>query len=148
MGNSPPTTADAYLAGLPEDRRAVVARVREEILRNLPAGYQETARGMLTYEVPLDRYPRTYNKQPLMYAALAAQKNGYSLYLMSVYGDPAQEARLREAFQAAGKKPDMGKSCVRFKRLDDLPLPVVAEVIAATPVDRFIEIYEASRAGR
>ena len=82
--------------------------------------------------------------QPLCYAALAAQKNHCSLYLMSA-GDRKVEARLREGFKAAGKKLDMGKSCVRFQSPDDLPLDVVGEVIALVPVERWIEIFEKSR---
>jgi hypothetical protein len=100
---------------------------------------------MLNYGIPLTRFANTGNGQPLCYAALAAQKNYCSLYLMSVYGDKKQEARLRDGFTAAGKKLDMGKSCVRFKSADDLPLDVVGEVIAAVPVDKWIEMFEKSR---
>jgi hypothetical protein len=101
---------------------------------------------MLTYVVPLSRYPTTYNKQPLAYVALAAQKHHYALYLSGVYGDPAQAAALREGFAGAGKKLDMGKSCVRFKRLDDLALDAVRAAVASTPPEAFIAQYEASRA--
>jgi hypothetical protein len=101
--------------------------------------------GMISYEISLEVYPSTYNGQPLSYAGLAAQKNHYALYLMAVYGDPAREARLREGFAQAGKKLDMGKSCVRFRRLEDLPLDVIGEVIASTPPDELIATYERSR---
>src|SRR6185369_13191065 len=98
-----------------EDRRAVVAAVRKIILKNLPKGFQETINwGMISYEVPLERCPETYNGQPLSYAALAAQKNYYGLYLMPVYGNKKLETFLRDAFKKAGKKLDMGKACVRF----------------------------------
>jgi hypothetical protein len=100
---------------------------------------------MLNYGIPLSRFPNTYNGQPLCYAALAAQKNYCSLYLMSVYGDKKHEAKLRDGFKAAGKKLDMGKSCVRFKSSDDLPLDVVGDLIASVPVEKWIAIYEASR---
>jgi hypothetical protein len=104
---------------------------------------------MISFEIPLEAYPRTYNGQPLSYAALAAQKNHYALYLMAVYGDPAGEAQLREAFAQAGKKLDMGKSCVRFRKLEDVPLDVIGEIIASTPPDELIATYERSRrAGR
>ena len=103
---------------------------------------------MLNYGVPLSRFPNTYNGQPLCYAALAAQKNYCSLYLMSVYGDKPHEARLREGFAAAGKKLDMGKSCVRFRSPDDLPLDVVGELIASVPVEKWIAVYEKSRKRR
>jgi hypothetical protein len=148
MATSRAATAEAYLAELPEARRAVVAAVRETILRNLPDGYEESmAWGMLSYGIPLTRYPDTYNRQPLVYVGLAAHKNAYSLYLTCVYVDAAQEQRLRDGFAAAGRKLDMGKSCLRFKRLEDLPLEVIGESVASTPPERLISLHEASRAG-
>lgn len=139
-------TVRTYLDELPEDRRAVVEAVREMVLHNLPEGYRESFNwGMITWEVPLERYPETYNGQPLGYLALAAQKNHYALYLNCVYQDPELEARLREGFQKAGKKLDLGKSCLRFKKLDDLPMNVVAEIVASTPPEALIRQYEASR---
>ncbi len=101
--------------------------------------------GMPSYEIPLSRYPTTYNKKPLAYAALAAQKNYFSLYLMGVYAGSGEETSLRDEFEAAGKKLDMGKSCIRFTKLDDLPLHVIGKAIAATPVDDYIGRYEAAR---
>jgi hypothetical protein len=146
MARSGAATAEEYLLELPEDRRAVVAVVRDVVLRNLPEGYVEAVRwGMLSYEVPLERYPSTYNGQPLGYAALAAQKSHYALYLTCVYADPERGAQLEEEFRKAGKRLDMGKSCLRFRRLDDLPLDGVGRVIAGTPPAEFIELYEASR---
>jgi hypothetical protein len=139
-------TVEGYLDELPEDRRAVVAAVRELILRNLPEGYREAMRwGMISYEIPLERYPDTYNGQPLGYVGLAAQKNHYALYLMGVYGDPEGEAELRAAYDRAGKKLDMGKSCLRFRRLDDLLMDAVGPLIAGIPPDAYIARYEASR---
>jgi hypothetical protein len=135
-----------YLESLPAERRKVVSKVRETILKNLPEGYVESMNwGMISYEVPLSRYPDTYNSQPLGYAGLAAQKNHYSLYLMGVYQSEDLEARLREGFRQAGKKLDMGKSCVRFKKLEDLPLDVIAELIASTTPEVYIAYYEAVR---
>jgi Domain of unknown function (DU1801) len=146
MARSHAATVEEYLDSLPEDRRAVVAAVREVILKNLPAGYQETMNwGMISYEIPLERYPKTYNKQPLSYAALAAQKNYFVLHLMAVYGSPEQAAWFREEFRKAGKKLDMGKACVRFRKLDDLPLEVIGQVIARTPPEMYIAYYEATR---
>lgn len=146
MVQSKASTPEEYLAELAEDRREVLATVRQVILDNLPEGYQESITwGMPSYEIPLSRYPTTYNKKPLAYAALAAQKNYFSLYLMSVYTDSEEESSLRDDFEAAGKKLDMGKSCIRFKGLDDLPLDVIAKAIAATSVDTYIERYEAAR---
>jgi hypothetical protein len=95
--------------------------------------------------VPLSTYPDTYNGQPLCYAALAAQKNYCALYLMNVYGDSATAKAFRDGFKRAGKKLDMGKSCVRFKTAEDLPLDVIGKTIAATPVKAFIEKHEKAR---
>ena len=146
MASSKATTVDAYLEELPPERRAIVASVRDLVRRNLPEGYRETMNwGMISYELPLERYPNTYNKQPLGYAALAAQKNNYTLYLNCVYQSDKQRKWLEREFQKAGKKLDMGKSCLHFNRLEDLPLDVIAQAIASTPPDRFIEQYEASR---
>jgi hypothetical protein len=139
-------TVDEYLAELPADRREVVSRVRDEVLRNLPEGYRESVEwGMICYTIPLERYPDTYNKQPLSYAALAAQKNYYALYLTSPYVDEGQGRWLEDEFRKAGKKLDMGKSCLRFKKLDDLPLDVIGRAIASIPPDAFIARYEANR---
>jgi hypothetical protein len=146
MQNKTAKTPDEYLADLPADRRDAIAKVRSIVQKNLPKGYTEfVSWGMLNYGVPLTKFANTGNGQPLCYAALAAQKNYCSLYLMSVYGDKTQEARLRDGFKAAGKKLDMGKSCVRFKTADDLPLDVVGEVIASIPADKWIEIFQKSR---
>ena len=145
MAKSVATTVEEYLGELPDERRAVVAAVRDVVRRHLPEGYHETMNwGMISYEIPLARYPVTYNKQPLSYAALAAQKNHYAVYLMPA-GDPGQAARLRDAFAKAGKKLDVGKACIRFKSLDDIPLDAIGDVVAAFPPEKWIEIYEASR---
>lgn len=144
-----PASVDEYLASLPADRRAEIERVRQVVKRNLPAGYEEgVGFGMICYSVPLRAYADTYNKQPLMYAALASQKNYLSLYLMPVYPDNALEKRLRDAFAASGKKLDMGKSCIRFKRAADLPLDAIGDIVAAVPMDRWIEIARSVRSGR
>lgn len=138
--------AKEYLAALPANRRKVVEAVRKVIRKHLPKGYEESVRyGMLTYEVPLSRYPVTYNKQPLQYVGLAAQKNFYGLYLMCLYGNAKLKKDFAAGFKRAGKKLDMGKCCVRFKALEDLPLDVVAKAVASTPVEAYLKIYEASR---
>lgn len=132
-------TPEDYLASLPPDRREVISTVRDLILRSLPEGYQEVMRwGMLSYEVPLDVYPDTYNQQPLSYIGLAAQKQYNSLYLMSVYQDPADYQELMESFAAMGVRPDMGKSCIRFKKLNQLPTATIARLIAKTSVAAFV----------
>ena len=150
MASSKAATVEEYLTELPPERREVVSAVRKMVRKHLPKGYAETmAFGMIGYGIPLSRYPDTYNKQPLAYAAIAAQKNYYSLYLMCAYTDSEDERDLKSAFAKAGKKLDMGKSCIRFKRLEDLPpLDEIGKIIARTPPDEFIRRYEATRAGR
>jgi len=146
MVQSQAKTVEEYLDELPPDRGEVISRVRRVILENLPDGYVESMNwGMISYEIPLKDHPNTYNGQPLAYAALAAQKNYNALYLMGVYGDARKEARLREGFEQAGLKLDMGKSCVRFRKLEDLPLDVIAEIIASLPPQDLIAIYEKHR---
>ena len=147
MASSKAKTVDDYLTQLPEQRRAVVSAVRDLVNRHLPPGYVEAMSwGMIAWEVPLARYPTTYNKQPLSYVALAAQKQYYALYLTLCYENSAQDVVLRNAYADAGMKLDMGKSCLRFKSLDDLLPDVIGGVIASTPVDAYIAHYEASRA--
>ena len=139
-------TVTEYLDALPEDRRAVVSNLRSFVRKHLPKGYKEQIGfGAITYAVPESKLRETYNGQPLCYAAIAAQKNHYSLYLMSAYGDPREAKKLADGFKKHGKKLDMGKSCLRFKSLDDLPLDVVGEVIASTPVDAYVQMYLDSR---
>lgn len=140
------TTVEEYLKALPEERREVISGLRDLVRRSLPAGYQETfAWGMITYVIPQARYPKTYNGQPLSYVALAAQKNYYSLYLMCVYGNAEKELWLREQARLAGKKLDMGKSCLRFRALADLPLAAIATLIAGTTPEQYIAAYESVR---
>ncbi len=139
MVSSKAATVDAYLRELPDDRRAVVAAVRAVVNKHLPKGYVEVMRwGMITWEVPLSVVPDTYNGQPLAYAALAAQKNSYSLYLMGPYAFPDVLTALQDGFAAAEKRLDMGKSCVRFKSLEALPLPVIGKAIASIPLKTFV----------
>lgn len=139
-------TVEEYLASLPGERREAIASVRRVVLEHLPAGYEECmAFGMIAWVVPLSRYPDTYNKQPLALASLASQKRHMALYLNNVYSDEAAREWFTSAYAESGKRLDMGKSCVRFKRLDDLPLDVIAQAIARTSVDDFIASYEAAR---
>ena len=142
-------TVAEYLNGLTPERRDAIEQVRKVILDNLPKGYQESLTyGVLSYEVPLSRLPDTYNGQPLSYVALGSQKNYISLYLMNIYGDPKAAKWFKSAYKAKGKKLDMGKSCVRFKTVEDLPLDLVAEVVGRTPIEDWIRIYRESRAKR
>jgi hypothetical protein len=140
------TTIKEYLEAIPEERKEAMHTVRNIVLSNLPEGYEECfAYGMIGWVIPLKRYPVTYNKQPLTLAALASQKNYMSLYLMTVYGDKATEEWFKDEFKKSGKKLDIGKSCLHFKKLDDLPLDVIAKVISRVPVENYIKKYEASR---
>ncbi|SFR92211.1 protein of unknown function (DU1801) [Dyella sp. OK004] len=146
MARSEAVTVETYLAALPPARREALAAVRSLVLRHLPAVYEEAmAWGMIGYGVPLSRYADTYNGQPLSYLALAAQKNYLALYLTCVYMDPVREAALRDAFAKAGKKLDMGKSCLRFQTLDDLPLLYLGQLVASLSVDAYIRLYEKAR---
>jgi hypothetical protein len=141
-----PASVDDYLASLPPERKEALAAVRKVILANLPKGYEEGIQfGMIGYCIPLSRYPETYNGQALGIAALASQKGYMSLYLMCVYGDPSIKQWFEDAYRATGKRLDMGKSCIRFKRLEDLPLDVVAQAIARVGVDQYIAHYEKMR---
>jgi len=139
-------TVKQYLDSLPADRRAAITAVRRVILKNLPKGYQEAMQyGMIGYSVPLKLYPPGYHckkDEPLPYAALASQKNHMALYLCTVYGDKKTAGWFRKAVMAAGKKLDMGKSCVRFRKIDDLPLDVIGKAIARTSVKDLIKHYE------
>ena len=146
MVKSDAATVEEYLASLPDDRREAIGAVRRVVLENLPPGYEECmAFGMIAWVVPLSRYPDTYNKQPLALASLASQKRHLALYLNNVYSDEDTREWFTSTCAASGKRLDMGKSCVRFKRLDDLPLDVVGRAIARTSVDDFLAHYEAAR---
>lgn len=152
MPSAARTVAD-YLASLPDDRREAIEAVRNVILAHLDEGYAEGMQyGMIGYYVPHSVYPPGYHcdpAQPLPFAALASQKNHMAVYLMCLYGDPEREAWFRQAWAEAvgpgGRKLDMGKSCIRFRKLEDLQLGVIGEAIARTPAREFIRAYEATR---
>lgn len=138
-------TVEEYLKSLPEERRKIISQVRAVLLRKLPKGYEESMDyGMIVYSIPLRRHPETYNGKPLCYAGLASQKHYVSLYLMSVYG--GNEAWLRREFKAAGTKLNAGKGCIRFRKIEDLPLSVIGRAIALFTPEKFIEHYEKARA--
>jgi hypothetical protein len=143
---------DEYLASLPEDRSAALQAVRQTILANLSEGYEEGIQyGMIGYYVPHSVYPAGYHcnpKQPLGFAALGSQKNYMTLHLVCVYSDSELSEWFKDAYQQTGKKLDMGKGCLRFKKLDDLPLEVIGELIRRMPADKWIQINEAFLAER
>jgi hypothetical protein len=146
MARSDAKSVDAYLKSLPAERRAVVATLRALVLDNLPKGYEETFEwGYPTYVIPLSKYPDTYNKRALCYAAIAAQKNHYAVYLMCVDEDGKLRKKLESDFAKAGKKLDMGRSCLRFRKLEDVPLDAIGRAIAAVPPAKYIAAYERVR---
>ena len=139
-------TVNEYLASLPDNRRATIESVRQVILDNLPEGYEEVMNwGMITYQVPLGKYPDTYNRKPLMYAALASQKNHMAIYLTAIYINDKMRQEFEEAYKATGRRFDAGKSCVRFRKLEDLPLELIGEAVALMGVDDFIKSTEEVR---
>ena len=141
-------TVDDYIDSLPEDRRIAIRSVREVINSRLPVGFEEgVVYGMIAWFVPFTRLAETHNDQPLCVASLGSQKGHMAVYLMSVYGDPTLRAWFEKAYKASGKKLDMGKSCLRFKSLDQLPLDVIGEAIARVSVDQYVATYERTRAG-
>ncbi|MBI1825246.1 MAG: DUF1801 domain-containing protein [Planctomycetes bacterium] len=142
------TTVEQYLAELPSDRRAAISAVREVILRNLDKDYEEgMTYGMIGYYVPHRVYPAGYHcdpRQPLPFAGLASQKNHMAVYMMCIYGHLPTNERFRTAWAKTGKKLDMGKSCIRFKKLEDLALDVIGDAIRSVPTKNYIEYIEAA----
>lgn len=146
---SGPSTVEAYLRELPEDRQSALTRVRKVIRKHLPRGFEETMQyGMISYVVPLSRYPDTYNGQALTVASLGSQKNHMAVYLMGVYGSPELRTWFESTYAESGKRLDAGKSCVRFKKLDDLSLDAVAGAIERVSVDDLIAMSAAAHGGK
>jgi hypothetical protein len=145
------TTVKQYLNSLPEDRREAIEAVRAAVNAGLPIGYREGIQyGMIGWFVPHSLYEKGYHCDPKLgvpFAALASQKNHMSLYLHCIYGSEAHRKQFEKDCAKAGKKLDMGKSCVRFKSLDDLPLEVVSAAVSRVPVAKFIAAYESALAG-
>jgi uncharacterized protein YdhG (YjbR/CyaY superfamily) len=146
-------TVAEYLASLPDDRRAAIEAVRKVVLKNLDKDIEEGMQyGMIGYFIPHRVFPAGYHcdpKQPLPYAGLASQKGGMSLYLMSMYvGSGSDHVKwLVGAWAKTGKKLDMGKSCIRFKKVEDLALDVIAEAIRRIPAQAYIANYQTVLAG-
>ncbi|MCY4601440.1 MAG: DUF1801 domain-containing protein [Acidobacteria bacterium] len=140
------TSVADYIRALPDDRRAAIETVRGVVNAHLPAGYEEAMNwGMITWQVPLATCPDTYSGQPLMYAALASQKRYMALHLMGIYTSPAARQAFEAAYRASGKRFDAGKACVRFRKLDDLPLDLVGETIASLPAGELVRLANAAR---
>lgn len=139
-------TVEEYLDSLPDDRREALETIREAMLSKLPDGYEEVMNwGMISYQVPLETYPDTYNGKPLMYAALASQKHHMAVYLTAVYTMPGMREKFEEDYRATGKPLDMGVSCVRFKRLVDLPVELIAETIAAVDAEELVDYVRSAQ---
>ena len=145
-----PTTVAAYLASLTPEKRAVIEEARGFVLEHLPKGYAEFMNwGVINWGIPLEQFSDTHNGQPLSYVGLGANKSYNSLYLMGAYDSangqytpPFSEQLLVDAFRKAGKKLDMGKCCLHFKKLDDLELNSVAQVIAMSTPREYIAYYK------
>lgn len=145
---------ESYLAALPEDRRSALRTVLGVVRASIDPGYREGIQyNMIGFFVPHEVYPPGYHcdpKQPVPFLALASQKSHMAVYFFGLYvaPDPLQGAARMRAFQdawrAAGKRLDMGKSCIRFRSVDDLALDVLAEAVRALPVRTFLERYTAS----
>ncbi len=142
-------TVSEYLKELPEDRRKAIKHVRKSIKDNLPKGFKETMQyGMISYVVPHSIYPAGYHCNPkdaLPFASLASQKNHMAVYLSSIYGDPKLKAWFEKEYKKTGKKMDMGKSCVRFKKIEDLPVELIGKAIGKMTVDAYVKMYEMNR---
>jgi hypothetical protein len=141
------TTVEEYVESVPEYRRPMVEAIREAVNRSLPEGYEEGMQyGMIGWYVPHSRYPLGYHcdpEEPLPFVQLGNQKSHVGLYLFCTYFDEDKQAWLQEEWKKSGKKLDMGKSCIRIKKLDQVPLNVVEQVVASVPVKEFVSRYDA-----
>ncbi|MHC5028782.1 MAG: DUF1801 domain-containing protein [Planctomycetota bacterium] len=144
-------TVSRYIASLPADRRAAIKAVRKVINDNLGPGFKETIQyNCIGWCVPHSVYPAGYHcnpKEPLPYIGLASQKNHMALYLFCTYTSETEQERFRKAWLKTGRKLDMGKSCVRFRKLEDVPLEVVGDVVSRSTLEKFVASYEKSIAG-
>jgi hypothetical protein len=141
------TTVDAYLAELPEDRQKAITQLRKVIKKNLPKGFKEEMNyGMIGYVVPHSLYPAGYHcdtKMPLPFLNVASQKNTITVYHMGMYANPKLEKWFVESYtKTTGKKADKGKSCLRYKKPEDIPYDLIGELASKITVDEWIELYE------
>ena len=144
MVSSAAKTVAQYLDELSEADREVVSTLRDLFLKHLPKGLEEVMNwGMLTYQVPFSRVPKTYNNQPLAFAAIARQKNYFSIYLMSVYADEELRQKFESEYRDSGKRMDLGKSCIRFKSLNDLPIELIRKYLSVVSLEDYIAQYSA-----
>ncbi len=149
MAHSNETTVEGYISSLPEDKAEVISKLRKMILEVIPDGIEENMNwGMISYEVPLGIYPNTYNDKPLSYAALASQKNHFSIYSTNLYMNEKYMPSLIEAYKKIGSKPNMGKSCIRFTKIENIPIDEILRIIGDSSLDEFIKGYEKIRQNR
>jgi uncharacterized protein YdhG (YjbR/CyaY superfamily) len=138
-----------YIASLPPERQVAMQEVRKVILENLPECYKEMMDwGVICYGVPLEVYPDTYNKKPLSYVALASQKNHMAVYLMTIYTSEEKAKQFEREYRATGKRYDVGKSCVRFRKLEDLPLPLIAAEVRSIEMNDYVELAKKAGSNR
>ncbi|WP_367388627.1 DUF1801 domain-containing protein [Lewinella sp. LCG006] len=142
-------TPDNYIEQLPEDRQAAMQQLRTTIQQNIPAGFEETMNyGMIGYVVPHSAYPAGYHcdtKLPLPFMNIASQKNFIALYHMGIYANPElMEWFVAEYPKHNKRKLDMGKSCIRFKKVEEIPYALIAELAQKMTMQEWIELYEAN----
>jgi hypothetical protein len=136
-------TPESYIENLTADRQELVSAIRDTVCANIDPGFEEMIDfGMIAWCVPLERYPDTYNGHPLMYAALASQKRYVSLYLMGIYADPEIAQWFQEEYATLGLKPNMGKSCVRFRKLADVPFDLIGQSVSRYTVDSYLHTVQ------
>ena len=141
------TTADDYISQIPEDRKSVFETLRQTIIDNLPKGFEEGIQyGMIGYVVPHSVYPDGYHcdpKIPLPFMSIASQKNSINLYHMGIYSKPElYDWFVAEYPKYSSRKLDIGKSCIRFKKIDEIPFDLIAELCTKMTIDEWINIYE------
>jgi uncharacterized protein YdhG (YjbR/CyaY superfamily) len=143
-------TPEQYIRELPEERRPVIKNIRSAILENLPSGFEETmSYGMIGYVVPHSVYPDGYHADPalpLPFINLASQKNHIALYHMALYSDDELNEWFRSEYKKiVGKNPDMGKSCIRFKKAESIPMELIGDLASKMTAEEWIELYENKR---
>lgn len=141
------SSPDEYIKKVPEDRMHAISLLRSKINENLPKGFQETmSYGMIGYVVPHSLYPKGYHcdpKLPLPFMNLASQKNYIAVYHSGVYAsEKLHDWFITEFKKRTGKKPDMGKSCIRFKKMEDIPYELIGELAGKITPEEWIELYE------
>lgn len=142
-------TVDEYIKDLPEDRKEVIEKIRKVILDNLPKGFEESmGYGMMGYAVPHSIYPKGYHcdpKAPLPFIGLASQKNFIALYHMGIYAEPSLLDWFVSEFPKHSKsKLDMGKSCIRFKKMNDIPYELIGQLVSKMTTEDWINKYESA----